>query len=101
MKKIICFHLLNDYSGSPKVLEMVIRGLASKGFNFNLHTSKNGVLNQLYKNKNVNIFYNNYTFVEGSNIQFLKLEDGAKRAKEIAGPKMEEVKEKVGLILSR
>ena len=72
MKKIICFHLLNDFSGSPKVLSMVIRGLASKGFNFNIHTSRNGVLNQLHKNKNVNIFYNNYTFVEGSNIQFLK-----------------------------
>lgn len=45
MKKIICFHLYNDYSGSPKVLSMIIRGLASKGYQIELYTSRtNGFL---------------------------------------------------------
>lgn len=27
MKRLICFHLFNDFSGSPKVLRMVLGGL--------------------------------------------------------------------------
>lgn len=30
--KIACFHVLNDYSGSPKVLEMVLSSLLFKGY---------------------------------------------------------------------
>lgn len=50
--KIVCFHVLNDYSGSPKVLEMVLSGLLSKGYSINLVTSKgNGALNNLQGKK--------------------------------------------------
>lgn len=52
--KIVCFHVLNDYSGSPKVLEMVLSGLLSKGYSINLVTSKgNGALNNLQGKKNM------------------------------------------------
>lgn len=58
--KIVCFHVLNDYSGSPKVLEMVLSGLLSKGYSINLVTSKgNGALNNLQGKKNM-IFYQYY-----------------------------------------
>ncbi|MEY8611544.1 glycosyltransferase family 4 protein [Parabacteroides segnis] len=39
MKKVICFHLYNDYSGSPKVLSLVVRGLVEKGYSVELYTS--------------------------------------------------------------
>lgn len=55
--KIVCFHVLNDYSGSPKVLEMVLSGLLSKGYSINLVTSKgNGALNNLQGKKMLYFF---------------------------------------------
>lgn len=47
MKRIICFHLLNDYSGSPKVLRMVLDGLLKRGHRVNLVSSSGGVLDEL------------------------------------------------------
>lgn len=48
MKKIVCFHLYNDYSGSPKVLSLVIRGLVAKGYSVELYTSRtDGFLTEL------------------------------------------------------
>ena len=47
MKHIICFHLFNDYSGSPKVLKMVLQGILDKGYEVDLITSKGGVLDEL------------------------------------------------------
>jgi L-malate glycosyltransferase len=38
-RRIIFFHVLNDYSGSPNVLSTVIRGLLEKGFAVDLYTS--------------------------------------------------------------
>ena len=46
-KKIICFHLYNDYSGSPKVLKNVLDELLWKGFDIELITSNGGVLDEL------------------------------------------------------
>ena len=46
MKHIICFHLFNDYSGSPKVLKMVLQGILDKGYEVDLITSKGGVLDE-------------------------------------------------------
>ena len=40
-KKIIFFHLLNNYSGSPNVLSLVIKGLFEEGYKIELYTSKN------------------------------------------------------------
>ena len=37
--KIVFFHPLNDFSGSPNVLSSVIKGLAGKGFTIDLYTS--------------------------------------------------------------
>ena len=44
MKKIVCFHLFNDYSGSPKVLKTIIEGLLNNGHCIDLVTSRGGGL---------------------------------------------------------
>lgn len=59
--KIVCFHLYNDYSGSPKVLFDVISGLCEKGIEVELVTSKGGVLDDL-KDKGVRCRTYSYTF---------------------------------------
>ena len=56
MKQIVCFHLFNDYSGSPKVLNMVLKGLLEKGENIELVTSKGGVLDELNSHEAVFLF---------------------------------------------
>ena len=40
MKKYIFIHLLNDFSGSPKVLSQVIKAVQKKGMSPELYTSK-------------------------------------------------------------
>lgn len=70
MKKVICFHLYNDYSGSPRVLSLVVRGLVEKGYSVELYTSNTdgfltgleGVVYHQYKykwtkNKIITIFW--------------------------------------------
>lgn len=49
MRKIVCFHLFNDYSGSPKVLTMVLKGMLEKGYQVDLVTSGSteGALDEL------------------------------------------------------
>ena len=44
MVKVIAFHLLNDYSGSPKVLFQLLSGLSYMGYNIKVVTSKGGIL---------------------------------------------------------
>ncbi len=46
-KRIICFHLFNDYSGSPSVLRVVLEGLLDRGAAVELITSRGGVLDEL------------------------------------------------------
>ncbi|MBR1981983.1 MAG: glycosyltransferase family 4 protein [Akkermansia sp.] len=46
-KRVVCFHLYNDYSGSPKVLAPVLRELAARGWRIDLYTSRGGVLDAL------------------------------------------------------
>lgn len=63
MKKIVCFHLLNDFSGSPKVLRLVIDGLLKKGLEIDLVTSKgNGALSDLEQYKQIHLCKYNYNF---------------------------------------
>lgn len=50
MKHIICFHLYNDYSGSPKVLKMILEGLLNNT-EVDLITSKGGILDELKSEK--------------------------------------------------
>lgn len=53
MKRIVCFHLFNDYSGSPKVLRMVLDGMLKKGYLVDLVSSKGGVLDELLHYENL------------------------------------------------
>lgn len=56
--RIVCFHLLNNYTGSPKVLSQVIKGLIRNGHEVDLVTSKTeGFLSNI---KEVNYKYINY-----------------------------------------
>ena len=58
---ITCFHLYNDYSGSPKVLRNIVEGLLDKKHKVTIVTSKtNGVLNDLFEVDNLNYEYFNY-----------------------------------------
>lgn len=45
--RIVCFHLYNDYSGSPKVLRMVLNEALQRGHQVDLLTSRGGVLDVL------------------------------------------------------
>ena len=45
--KIVCFHLYNDFSGSPKVLYDVLSGLLDRGYEVDLITSNGGILDNL------------------------------------------------------
>ncbi len=51
MKHIICFHLFNDYSGSPKVLQNILQSLLDEGYDVDLITSKGGILDSLISSK--------------------------------------------------
>ena len=63
MKKLVCFHLFNDFSGSPKVLRMVLGGLAEKGIRIDVVTSKGeGALSDLKKYPNVKFYGYSYRF---------------------------------------
>lgn len=60
--KVVCFHLYNDFSGSPKVLRMVLEGLTAKNIHVELVTSRGrGALSELSK-YGVRIFTYPYRF---------------------------------------
>lgn len=61
MKRIVCFHLYNDYSGSPKVLYNVLSGLLERGFFVELHTSEGGILDSL-SGPNLKVCHYRYKF---------------------------------------
>ena len=63
--KLLVFHLLNDYSGSPKVLSQNINGLLSNNNHITLVTSKGGALDH-FNNDNLIIHHLNYTFSNNS-----------------------------------
>lgn len=63
MNKLVCFHLFNDYSGSPKVLRMVLGGLAEKGESIDIVTSKGeGALSDLRQWNNIRMHTYAYRF---------------------------------------
>ena len=73
MKRLVCFHLFNDYSGSPKVLRMVLERLAEKEMQIDLVTSKGeGALNDLNKYENVHFCGYSYRFSSNSAITMLR-----------------------------
>jgi Glycosyltransferase len=61
-KRLICFHVFNDYSGSPKVLRLLLHGMAKKGVRIDLYTSRGGVLDELENEDNIRIHHFHYMF---------------------------------------
>lgn len=73
MKKIVCFHLLNDLSGSPKVLYTVLNGLCQQDIKVDLFTSDtHGILDKLNGNKNFKIHYYSYQFSTSPIVTFIR-----------------------------
>lgn len=64
MNHIVCFHLFNDYSGSPKVLKMVLEGLLKRGVTIDVVTSRGGVLDELAEYQGIKFHYYPYKFSE-------------------------------------
>lgn len=63
MKQITCFHLLNDYSGSPRVLNSVISGFIKRGYKIDLITSDTeGFLSEFKNNSQVRYHTYKYSF---------------------------------------
>ncbi len=59
---IICFHLFNDYSGSPKVLTMVLNALLTKGYQIDLESTKGGQLDEMSIFTNINKIKKKYNY---------------------------------------
>ena len=63
MNRLVCFHLFNDFSGSPKVLRMVLGRLAAKDVRIDLVTSKGeGALSGLAQQNSVRMSLYAYRF---------------------------------------
>lgn len=67
---IHAFHLLNDFSGSPKVLMQLLKGWKLSGFELHLHTSlhRNGFLTEIEGVKYHSVWYR---FAKNPLIRFL------------------------------
>jgi glycosyltransferase involved in cell wall biosynthesis len=62
--KIVFIHLLNNFSGSPKVLSLIIKEFVKRGYDIDLITSKtNGFLSNI---EGVKYKYNSYKWVNDS-----------------------------------
>lgn len=73
MKKIVSFHLYNDFSGSPKVLMYVLQKMLTHGYNVSVLTSKHvGILSQLRGNANFKLYSYRYVFSENPLIEIVK-----------------------------
>ena len=66
-KKVVCVHLLNDYSGSPLILSTVIKGFKEKGYDIDLLTcrGREGFLSNL----GINYRYFTYRFFENKYVR--------------------------------
>ena len=72
MKNIVCFHLFNDYSGSPQVLRTVIEGLLEKGYHIDLVTSKGGVLDEFKGKENLLLRQYRYKFARNKLLRAMR-----------------------------
>ena len=72
MKNIVCFHLFNDYSGSPQVLRTVIEGLLEKGYHIDLVTSRGGVLDELGSKEGLRMRQYDYRFAHNTAVRALR-----------------------------
>lgn len=68
--RIFAFHLLNDFSGSPKVLSQLLKGWKKEGFDVNMVTSdgREGFLSDI---EGVNYIYYPYKFSENKWIRLV------------------------------
>lgn len=72
MKNIVCFHLFNDYSGSPQVLRTVIEGLLEKGYHIDLVTSRGGVLDELAGKEGLRMRQYDYKFARNVAVRAMR-----------------------------
>lgn len=73
MYHLICFHLFNDFSGSPKVLTSVLSGLASRGYDIDLITSSGeGALSRLSEYGNVRLHTYRYRFSDNKLVTMVR-----------------------------
>ena len=72
MKNIVCFHLFNDYSGSPKVLKTTIEGMLEKGYRVDLVTSRGGVLDELAGHEGLHMRQYNYRFARNKFVRLMR-----------------------------
>lgn len=72
MRHIVCFHLYNDYSGSPKVLKMVLEGMLRKGYRIDLVSSKGGALDELLHYPNLQKHSYPYRFSSNGAVTMLR-----------------------------
>lgn len=72
MKNIVCFHLFNDFSGSPQVLRTVVEGLLDKGYSIDLITSRGGVLDELKGCDNLKYRQYSYSFARNGIIRLMR-----------------------------
>jgi glycosyltransferase involved in cell wall biosynthesis len=58
-KRIVFFHLLNDYSGSPNILALIIKGVVTRGYIVDLYTSseRDGFLSHIEGVKYHHVYY--------------------------------------------
>ena len=73
VRKIVCFHLLNDFSGSPKVLSQAIDGLVGEGYAVDLFTSRTRNKGFLSDKNGVNYHYFSYRWSRFKLITLLNL----------------------------
>ena len=71
-RRIVCFHLFNDFSGSPKVLNMVLKGLLGKGKKVELVTSICGVLDELNTHPGIKRYSYPYHFSANPAVTMLR-----------------------------
>lgn len=72
MNKLICFHLYNDYSGSPKILKNILEELLNKDYNVYLISSRGGVLDELSHHNLKRKFTYSYHFTPNKITTLLK-----------------------------
>lgn len=74
MSRLVCFHLFNDFSGSPKVLRMVLGGLLERGaWSVEIVTSKGeGALSDLDGRKGVRMHRYAYRFSDNGVVTMLR-----------------------------
>ena len=69
MKKIVCIHLYNDYSGSPLILSTVIKGFRKVGHEIDLFTC--GTREGFLSNLDINYYHFPYKFIQQKYIRLI------------------------------